>query len=472
MSFFTRSSGGLNVADLATRMYESSPVWFQNLGLSLYGMRLRRQRFGGVFAATLADLRKSERFTAAELKELQNQRLRMLLETAFRRVPYYRRLAQQHGWSAERFDVDRISMLPVLEKALVRQQAADFVADGAAESGGISINTSGTSGSPLTVRTTPAAVQRNYAFFWRYLEWHGARFGDRGVTFAGRTIVPQNQKGPPYWRRNYAMNALLCSSYYLSDESCPAYIDAISAFNPTFIDSYPSAIATLATFINRERIAHRIAPRSVITSSETLLAPQREAIEMAFGCKARDHYGCAEMAALITECEHGSYHVNPEFGIVEILRDDGGACGHDEEGQLCLTGLVNDSMPLIRYMIGDRARWSDRSCGCGRAFPVIGALLGRTDDVIVTPEGRKVGRLDPAFKGADGIVEAQIVQTARDTVEVLVVGDAHFTDAAAAILVANLHARLSDAMHISIRRVAAIPRGRNGKFRSVVSRMS
>jgi phenylacetate-CoA ligase len=157
---------------------------------------------------------------------------------------------------------------------------------------------------------------------------------------------------------------------------------------------------------------------------------------------------------------------------VEILRDDGGACGHDEEGQLCLTGFVNDSMPLIRYMIGDRARWSARSCGCGRAFPVIGALLGRTDDVIVTPEGRKVGRLDPAFKGADGIVEAQIVQTARDTVEVLVVGDAHFTDAAAAILVANLHARLSDAMHISIRRVAAIPRGRNGKFRSVVSRMS
>lgn len=459
------------MADLATRIYESTPVWLQNLGLSLYGMKLRRQRHGALFAATLAELRKSERATASELKQLQNQRLRVLLETAFKHVPYYRQLAQQHGWSAERIDVDRIDTLPVLEKAVVRQRSAELVTDGGPSAAEITINTSGTSGSPLTVRTSVAAVQRNYAFFWRYLGWHGVRFGDRGATFAGRTIVPQSQKGPPYWRHNHAMNTLLCSSYYLSDENCPAYIEALSKFGPAFIDSYPSAIATLAGFINREHIGHSIAPRTIITSSETLLAQQRESIETAFGCKVRDHYGCAEMAAFITECEHGSYHVNPEFGIVEILRDDGGACGYEEDGQLCLTGLVNDSMPLIRYLIGDRAQWRAEPCRCGRAFPVIGALLGRVDDVIVTPEGRKVGRLDPAFKGVEGVVESQIVQTARDTVEVLVVGDDQFNDAAAAILVSNLRARLSNAMQVGIRRVDAIPRGRNGKFRSVVSKI-
>jgi len=397
-----------------------------------------------------------------------------LLTHAFEKVPYYRGLSRKQGVAAHQVDLKNLAVrMPVLPKQKLRRDSQEFVSE-APLSHPVTIHTSGTSGSPLSVRTSREAVQSNYAFFARYLGWHGVHPRDHGATFAGRLIVPQRQKRPPFWRHNRAMDTLLLSSYHLAKQWLPAYVEALGQFQPHFIDAYPSAIATVAAFMNAGlgAVPNHITPRVIITSSETLQATQRDEIETAFGCKVRDHYGCAEMAALITECEHGSYNVNPEFGIVEILREDGSPCAPGEPGELCCTGFLNHRMPLIRYLIGDRATLSPRDCACGRAFPVIEQLLGRSDDIIVAPDGRQVGRLDPAFKGSDAIVEAQIIQHALDEVEVLVVAGAAFDDTASRRLRADLQHRLSSLMKIRIRTVDAIPRERNGKFRAVVSRIS
>jgi phenylacetate-CoA ligase len=137
----------------------------------------------------------------------------------------------------------------------------------------------------------------------------------------------------------------------------------------------------------------------------------RASIETYFQCKCFDQYGQCEGVAMAMECAHGRIHTIPYVGISEILRDDGASCPPGEVGRIVATSLLNDAMPLIRYDTGDYAAWShEQSCPCGNANPIITNLVGRTDDYLVTPDGRKIGRLSSAMKESQTIHSAQIVQ--------------------------------------------------------------
>ena len=93
------------------------------------------------------------------------------------------------------------------------------------------------------------------------------------------------------------------------------------------------------------------------------------------------------------------------------------------------------------------------------------------DDVLVTRDGRMVGRLDPVFKGACGIREAQIAQERLDLVRVLVASEPEFTAAHERMIIDQLHDRMGN-IHVIVDRVPAVPRGANGKLRAVVCQLS
>ena len=96
--------------------------------------------------------------------------------------------------------------------------------------------------------------------------------------------------------------------------------------------------------------------KAILTSSETLVPEQKMVIEQAFMCKVFDYYGMAERAAAIHTCEHGSYHIVPEYSIVEFVRN-----GTLEDGyyEIVGTSLNNNAMPLIRYY-APLQEWLDR----------------------------------------------------------------------------------------------------------------
>ena len=174
------------------------------------------------------------------------------------------------------------------------------------------------------------------------------------------------------------------------------------------------------------------------------------------------------MAAFVSQCEAGSCHVNSEFGIVEVLKEDGQPAPAGESGQIVATGFINPIMPLIRYATGDGAVQGGSPCLCGRASPTLERIEGRLDDVLVTPEGRRIGRLDPIFKTASSIQEARIVQDAADHVRLELVPDPQFTSSDEAVLVQELARRLGPSMRIDVVRVASVPRAPSGKLRMVV----
>jgi len=128
--------------------------------------------------------------------------------------------------------------------------------------------------------------------------------------------------------------------------------------------------------------------------------------------------------------------------------------------------------PLLRYRIGDTV--SDPQIG--RVHPFIDQsferVIGRQDDMIVTPDGRRIGRLDPVFKGLTGIKQAQIIQTDTATLEVLLVSmEAVDKDAVVSLLTENLLSRTNRDMKIAIKFVDSIALTKSGKFKSVISRL-
>lgn len=448
--------------------YHKLPPKLQDLALSAYGLVLRKLRYGKAFKKTLLDLEVGESDPLLE----QDGRFREMVSVAIQRTEHFGKLLSDQTLTISDINlVNFTSLFPVLEKSTIKRDPTAFHNKSLSKNRTTILSTSGTTGTPLNVLGTKKAVRQNYAFFNFFLRSIGVDEFQRSATFAGRLIVPKASKSPPYWRKNYAMNTLLCSSYHLSTETIPSYIKALEAWQPNFIDSYPSAIYEIALFINTNKIKHRIRLKAVVTSSETLGTHQREAIEKAFQCTVFDQYGCAEMAVMAYQQSDGRYFMPPQYSVVEVLDDDGRPVKPGESGHLVCTGLLNQAMPLIRYRMGDIVKTSRTQMEGYPYIVFLDSIEGRDDDVVITDSGSRVGRLGPIFKGVKGVTETQIIQKTLTLLKVNLIVSSDY-DHTTEIQIRNaLMDHVGAKMQVKFEYVTHIPREKNGKFKFVKSEL-
>jgi phenylacetate-CoA ligase len=387
-------------------------------------------------------------------------------------VPYYRDLESKGVFSLDNIkSLNDIEQLPILSKEIIRNTPYLFISERFRRRELSPIKTSGTTGKSLTVFVNKESRRQEYAFFSRFKEWAGIDDSQENVTFAGRTIVAPERDKPPFWRYNQKMKNHLFSSYHLSQKNLRDYFEKLKSIQPHFIDSYPSSIYTIAKFMYDNDLSG-IHPKAIITSSETLLGFQRDLIETVFGCRIYDQYGAVEQVIFVSQCEHGKYHIHPEFCYVEFLRSDGSHARPGETARLICTGFINKAMPFIRYDIGDTAVLAmDQSCDCGRHFPVIEKIIGRSDDILVMRDGRQVGRLSPVFKVSPSIKEAQVIQEDYDRITLNIVPGQTFEKNHVEAIVYELKKRVGAEANIQIQIMDSIPRTSAGKFRAVISRV-
>lgn len=451
-------------------IYNYLPLSIQNIAVSLYGYYIRKRRYGGNFRKYVAKLERDQWLTVEELAQIQRQRLRSIVAHAYKNVPYYRNLFDKIGLSPEDIkDVENLKEIPILEKKTLREHTNEFIAKSISRRKLMPYTTGGTTGTPLTIYVTKDAIQYNFATAEaRYKHWAGVKSGDRLATFLGRVIVPASVKKPPFWRWNTSFNQLLFSSFHMSEENLKYYVEELRRFRPEVIQGYVSTVHTLASYIlNHDKEIPP--PKAVLVSSETLFDWQRKDIEKAFGSKVFNGYSAAEYTAFISECEEGGLHISPEYGVVEFEKKG-------NKYELITTGLFNYAMPLIRYRIGDVVipSPSGERCPCGRELPLVNSIEGRTDDMIVTPEGRYISpaSLSLVFQSARNIKEAQIIQFSFHKVAVRLVKKEAFDRSDHDFIIRELRSRLGNNISISIEFVKEIERTKAGKFRFIISDIS
>jgi phenylacetate-CoA ligase len=447
----------------SSALYKRAPVSLQSALISLRALTRKLLREGAQFEQLLREIEKTQQLSAADLATWQEVMLKRLLVHAALQVPFYRDLAL--GMTvADASAFDALKAFPVLDKAVVRNSASRFMAANARPPL-FKGSTSGTTGSPLVLLQDLHAINRENTFVWRQLKWAGLNVGDRRAWMRGDLVVPVDVDVPPFWRLNYAESMLMFSSYHLSMRSAPGYVDALARYDPVVIQAYPSSIGFLANWL--ESTGQHYPGKSlkgIVTSSEMLDESKKSIIEARFGCQVFDWYGQFERVAAIGTCEKGRHHVIGDYSIVELFPAENGLF------EIVGTGLNNFAMPLIRYRTGDFVSIDDTmsTCTCGRSFPVVASIHGRSEDVVKVPDGRHIGRLDHIFKGVDGILESQIRQDHLDRIDILVVPNSDYHPGVEARLLANARERLGGSVQLKLIVLDSIPRTSNGKFRGVV----
>lgn len=421
-----------------------------------------------------AGLMESQWWSEDQFTAYQTSQLGALLKHAFTTVPFYIDLRRHLQCDLEDFlTIEDLRRLPILEKQQVRGSESRFRSNKYPPNLCNSFYTSGTTGTPITISETPASFARRWAFVTRLRNWASVPkpFYPRRAQFTGRDIACQ-RSGSAYWRRNYPGNALLLSTTHISRQSAGAYSKVLREFRPELVDGYPSALHVLVRVAAMD--GHQLPkPMAIIVSAETLTAEARTEIESAFGCRVYNQYAAAEPSCFWCDCEEGAMHQNLEYGISEIVDDNGHEVLPGDSGEVIVTSFLNPAMPLIRYRLGDIAvRGTKTMCSCGRSMPRVESVLGRRDDVLTLPGRGYVGRMDPVFKGLTNIIESQIIQDSFDRIRVLVVPAEGYSNALEDKLRTNIASKVGSDINVDIVRVASIPRGANGKFRSVVSQVN
>ena len=458
--------------DFNNAIYQKLPVFGQNLLCTVAGYWRYRSRFSPRFYEALAELEKSAVWPLERLHEIQRIRLDRLVTRAREHSPFYRNLPppSDHRNSEEAIHRTLLA-LPILEKSDYREQPESFLADDIPASRLQRATTSGTTGTALPLWYTVDTLAEEYATVWRSRRANGIAGPEvPNLTFNGPIIVPFDRNRPPFWRTNAYGRQTLFSLYHMTPENLHAYVDAVHEIPAGYVQGYPSSIHLVARAMleaSRPLPAGRIA--GVFTSSESLLAFQRETIEAAFSAPVRDRYGVSEFAVSMTGCELNRLHVDMECGIVEVEATE--ETDESVTGPLLVTGLAHDATPLIRYRVGDVGTRSKLPCPCGRPGDVFLDVDGRIEDYVQTPDGRMVGRLDHIFKEQLDIAEAQIVQETSAAIEVLVVPRPSYDDVSERQLLQEIRSRLGNEIDVAIRHLDSIPREPNAKFRAVKSRV-
>lgn len=456
------------------RVFRRLPQPLKTLAASVHGARLARRRYGGVgrvdATERLVDAAlERERWDAPTWQSWLDERRDSMLRHAASKVPHYRR--HWRGESGKGEPSTHLADWPILEKDGVRRAPESFVADDSPRL--YREATSGTTGTPLRLFRSAAVEREWYALFEaRSRRWYGVDRWTPWAILGGRLVVPPERTAPPFWVWNAGLRQLYLSSYHLRPDWIGHALGEMARRGVRHIYGYPSAVHELARAVldadgSTAEAGRRLGLQVVVTNAEPLLDVQRRDIDAAFGCPARETWGMAELVAAAGECEHGRMHLWPEVGVVEV----------DDEQEVIGTTLIARDQPLIRYRLGDRLaetppKPGTATCRCGRTLPVIAGLEGRVDDVLVLPDGRRVGRLDPVFKGDLAIREAQIVQESPTRVRLRFVPAERFADSSRQELRRRLAERLGgqdqDQIEITLEAVDRIPRDANGKFRAVV----
>jgi phenylacetate-CoA ligase len=461
------------VSAAADVLYRALPAAMQSRVISHYGRRIKRERFNESFVRWQELFRRSERFSAADLRSYQDERLASLVAHAFDHVPYYRRIFDSLGLKpGDVRSVEDLAKLPVLTKGDIRAHFRDLTSTDRRQGRTRLGHTSGTTGAPLEILWDEGVDVLHNAALWRHRGWGGFTFGQPYASLLGRVIVPPENRRPPFYRVNRPWNQYLFSSFHLSAAFLPHYLEALERHDVRFLEAYPSTAYILARYLESAGSVYRM--KAVFTSSETLLPMQREVIEERFQCRVFDYYGMAERVMFSGECErHAGHHLFMDYGVTEVVDDAGAPVGPGGLGRLVLTGLHNYRMPLIRYEIGDVSGVRTEPCPCGRTLPLLHAVTTKAEDIVVTPEGRLISSsvLTHPFKPLTTIEKSQLVQEDPAHITVNIVRKPGYTEADTVHLVSAIRSRVGAGVSVRVVYVDDIPRGANGKYRWVISKV-
>jgi phenylacetate-CoA ligase len=327
-----------------------------------------------------------------KIQALQLKKFQRILEWAYDKSPFYRKLYQDAG--LEPGDIralEDIRKVPKIEKDMMRevQQREPFpygdMLSVPLEQVTVFRQTSGTTGIPVY----QADTWQDWEWFsesWCYILYaQGYRDTDRVFIPFGYNIFIA------FWAGHYAAEKLGCEVVPGGVLDTQARILKMQELKCNAFMATPTYVLGMAdAAINKLGIdpARDLSIQKITVAGEPggSIPTTKKRMEEAWGAKVYDHIGATEIGAWSYECteQPGGLHVNEALFLVEIEDIETGEIITEpgREGKMIITALDRIAKPCIRFDSKDVIRWADYECGCGRTFRLIdGGVVGRADDI-------------------------------------------------------------------------------------------
>lgn len=397
------------------------------------------------------------------------RRLRETVRHAASTSSFYRDRLRSAGFdpSAD-FSFEDYGRLPVLEREEIREAGPAIRSSGVPEALVRRDATGGSTGTPTVLWTGPEHRGWSESASEHYLRRIGLPAGTRLAYLWGHHLDPVARTTVRERVDDWLNNVSWYDCLRLSDETLLAYHEELQRRRPAGIIAYASALAALADVVERHGLRPRYPTRAFVTGAEKLFSHQREAVERVFSAPVHERYGARDAGLIGTQLDP---RTTLDFTVdwANVLVEPEFAPAGGDATAVLITKLHSDAMPMLRYRIGDMARFPAGACP-GHPSWVLHEIVGRDVQRLWLPDGRWMHGVGfPHLMKDFPIRDFQVTQEGDFSVEVRVVPSDAFGPAHEAEIIGAVRANLPG-VPVTLRSVTEIPRTRANKWQPVVSR--
>lgn len=330
-------------------------------------------------------LPKIETASREEIVALQNQKLTQQLRYLSEYSPYYKALFKKEKIDINTIKtVDDLIKLPVTTKTDLQEHNDAFFC--VPKSKIIDyVTTSGTLGKPVTFGLTEKDLERLTYNEAVSLACAGIQKGD--VVQLMTTLDRRFMAGLAYF---LGLRKIGAAAVRVGAGIPELQWDSILTYQPKYLIAVPSFLLKMIEYAEKNNIDYNASSvKGVVCIGETLrdqdFLPNQltKKITEKWNIELFSTYASTEMCTAFTECEamQGG-HLHPELIITEILNDENAPVKNGELGELTVTTLGIEAMPLLRFKTGDIVKAHDEPCSCGRNTLRLGPVMGRKQQMI------------------------------------------------------------------------------------------
>lgn len=328
---------------------------------------------------------KIELASKAEIEKFQLGKLKELLIYVNTHSRFYKRLFQKHAIDIQSINsLQDLRLIPPTTKDDLQRQNDDFICVPNHKIVDY-VTTSGTMGNPVTFALTDRDLER--LAYNEAISFACAGITDRDVIQLMTTIDRRFMAGLAYFLGARKLGAGVIR---VGNGMPELQWDSILKFKPTYVIVVPSFLLKLVDYAKQHNIdLNTTSVKGAICIGEPLrtkaflpntLAQQ---IKKHWDIDLYSTYASTEMSTAFTECEmsQGGHH-HPELIIIEVLDDNGNSVEDGELGELTITTLGVEGMPLLRFKTGDMVMKYAKACECGRNTNRLSPVMGRKKQMI------------------------------------------------------------------------------------------
>ncbi|MFC2169938.1 phenylacetate--CoA ligase family protein [Acidobacteriota bacterium] len=405
------------------------------------------------------------KMSRSKLEKVIHRRLKTVLVSAFKHVPYYREAMKNLGYNPEHDyrGTKDLLLLPITTKEIIKQRGIKaFVKEGGNLTNSFSDTTSGSTGIPLRIYRNAHERAIQIAKWLRLLFINGYNIRSKVMSLSSPWRHIENKN---FIQQLGFLRRLVVDCSLPPEEIVNIFLD----YEPDVLYGNRTHLDLMALELKLRGIRPK-GLKILIGTAAIIHASNRRSYRKHFGVEPIESYGSVEMGVMANETPaHDGLHLCEDLTFFEFLDHDRNPVLPGTRGRIVVTDLIGKLMPFIRYDQGDMAIFKQTEGNDSTIQRRIIRIIGRDEDFVLFPGKKCHPFLDDILSKFTDILQFRIIQKTRVLFHILIVADSSYLRSIHDDLIGLMQQEFPPEVKFEIIQVPRIDPDPSGKIRAFIS---